>query len=98
MSSHRERWLVAEAAQHARQPADPGPGVAWPQTVTALSGLQWMQAILRGEQPSAATAVTLLDSTLGCGVHAALSQGKLHAHGSTTCLSFDMRLSGPKAS
>jgi len=40
---------------------------------------------------------TLLDSALGCCLHAALSQGRLHAHRSTTCLIFDMRPSGPKA-
>ena len=183
MSSHLEQWLAAEAIQRARQAAGPGPGVASAQTVAALSGLQLMQAMLRGEQPFAAIAATLdfmlidvehgravfqgrpgpahinpmgtvhggwyatlLDSALGCCVHAALPQGKayttlelkvnliraltpqvarvraegklihlggqtataearlvgpdgkVYAHGSTTCLIFDMRPTGPKAS
>jgi uncharacterized protein (TIGR00369 family) len=176
VSSTLESWLAAEALQRTRLAAGPGPGVADAHTVASLSGLQLMQAMLRGEQPYAAIAATLdfmlievehgravfqgtpgpahinpmgsvhggwyatlLDSALGCCVHAALPQGKayttlelkvnliraltprvprvraegklihlggqtataearlvgpdgkLYAHGSTTCLVFDLR-------
>ncbi len=108
-----EDWLAAEAAQRQRIQAGPGPGVASHADVAAQSGLQLLQAMLRGEQPHAAIAQTLdfmlvevahghavfqgrpvpahlnpmgsvhggwfaalLDSAMGCCVHASLPQGK----------------------
>lgn len=171
-----DAWLAAEAAQKAADAAGAGPGVATREQIAGLNGLEQLQALLRGELPSAVIAhtldfllvevahgravfqgtpgaahlnpmgtvhggwyATLLDSALGCCVHAALAAGKayttleikvnlvraltpkvqrvraeghvvhlggqtataearlvgpdgrLYAHGSTTCLIFDSR-------
>lgn len=171
-----DAWLAAEAAQKAADAAGAGPGVATREQIAGLTGLEQLQALLRGELPSALIAhtldfllvevahgravfqgtpgaahlnpmgtvhggwyATLLDSALGCCVHAALAAGKayttleikvnlvraltpkvqrvraeghvvhlggqtataearlvgpdgrLYAHGSTTCLIFDSR-------
>lgn len=171
-----DAWLAAEAAQKAADAAGAGPGVATREQIAGLTGLEQLQALLRGELPSAVIAhtldfllvevahgravfqgtpgaahlnpmgtvhggwyATLLDSALGCCVHAALAAGKayttleikvnlvraltpkvqrvraeghvvhlggqtataearlvgpdgrLYAHGSTTCLIFDSR-------
>ena len=176
MSSQLEHWLAAESAQRKRLDAGPGPGVTPLEAVARMTGLQMMQAMMRGEQPypfigqtmdflfvevAHGRAVcqatpsqrfinplgtmhggwyaTLLDTALGCCVHSALPlgksyttlelkvnlirairpdvqrvraegkiihvggqtataearlvgpDGKLYAHGSTTCLIFDLR-------
>ena len=168
-------WLAAETEQRTRRTA--GVGVARPELMATMDGLQQMQALLRGELPAPPISqtldfllveverghavfqgtpgpahlnplgtvhggwyATLLDSALGCAVHSAMPQGKayttlelkvnlvraigpqvqrvraigqtihvggqtatadarlvgpdgkLYAHGSTTCLVFDMRL------
>lgn len=54
-----ERWLAQEREQNARYAAGPGPGVARPEQVAHLSGLQLMQAMLAGELPYAPIARTL---------------------------------------
>jgi len=108
-----DAWLAEEAAVVARLNAGPGPGVARPDQVTGLTGLELMQAMLRGDLPYAAIAktldftivevsegravfqgtpgpahrnpmgtihggwyATLLDSALGCAVHTMMPVGR----------------------
>lgn len=52
-------WLAEEAAQRERYEAGRGPGVATPEEVAALSGLQLMQGMLEGRLPHAHIARTL---------------------------------------
>jgi uncharacterized protein (TIGR00369 family) len=54
-----ESWLAQEQEILRRLEAGPGPGVARPDQVAGLTGLQMMQAMLRGEIPYAAIAKTL---------------------------------------
>lgn len=54
-----DQWLAAEAEQGLRYEQGAGPGVARPEQVAHLDGLQLMQAMLRGELPHAAIASTL---------------------------------------
>jgi uncharacterized protein (TIGR00369 family) len=54
-----DAWLAEEAAVVSRLNAGPGPGVARPEQVAHLTGLELMQAMLRGELPYAAIAKTL---------------------------------------
>lgn len=54
-----ETWLAQEQEVLARMEAGPGPGVARPEQIAGLTGLQMMQAMLRGEIPYAAIAKTL---------------------------------------
>ena len=57
--NHLEHWLAQEREILALLDAGPGPGVATRAQITGLSGLQQMQAMLRGELPYAAIAKTL---------------------------------------
>ena len=52
-------WLAEEEQINAGLAAGAGPGVARPEQVEGLSGLDLMQAMLRGELPYAAIAKTL---------------------------------------
>lgn len=54
-----ETWLAQEQEVLARLEVGPGPGVARPEQIAGLTGLQMMQAMLRGEIPYAAIAKTL---------------------------------------
>ncbi|OGB30614.1 MAG: aromatic compound catabolic protein [Burkholderiales bacterium RIFCSPLOWO2_12_FULL_61_40] len=54
-----ETWMAQEQEVLARLEAGPGPGVARPEQIAGLTGLQMMQAMLRGEIPYAAIAKTL---------------------------------------
>lgn len=58
-ASHVEAWLAQEQEIRARLDAGPGPGVARPDQLIGRSGLEIMQAMLRGEIPYAAIARTL---------------------------------------
>lgn len=58
-ASHVEAWLAQEQEIRARLDAGPGPGVARPDQLAGCSGLEIMQAMLRGEIPYAAIARTL---------------------------------------
>lgn len=58
-----EAWLAQEREVLARLEAGPGPGVAKPEQLAGKSGLEMMEAMLRGEIPYAAIAKTL-DFTL----------------------------------
>lgn len=68
-------WLRAEAAVRARLDAGPGPGVARPEQLAGKSGLEMMEAMLRGELPYAAIAATLDFVLLEVGPGRALFQG-----------------------
>jgi len=57
--SQIESWLAQEQEVLARLEAGPGPGVARLDQVAGLTGLQMMQAMLRGDIPYAAIAKTL---------------------------------------
>ncbi|MFT4242577.1 MAG: PaaI family thioesterase [Acidovorax sp.] len=174
-SNQLEQWLAQERDIAARLDGGIGPGVSRPEQIAGLTGLQQMQAMLRGELPFAPIArtldfllvevdegravfqgtpgaahfnpmgtvhggwfATLLDSALGCAVHTRMLPGRgyttaelsvnivkaltpkvqrvraegrvihcgrqlatadarlvgpdgtLYAHGTTTCLVFDM--------
>ncbi len=174
-------WLAQEQAGLALLNQGPGPGVAKAEQIAGLSGLEVMQAMLRGEIPYAAIAktldfiilevepgravfqgtpgpghlnpmgtihggwyATLLDSALGCAIHTLMSPGRgyttaelgvnlvkaigpqvqriraegkvihcgrqlataearlfgpdgtLYAHGTTTCLVFDLKPPTPR--
>jgi uncharacterized protein (TIGR00369 family) len=54
-----ETWLTEEATVAARLNAGAGPGVARPEQILHLSGMEQMQALLRGELPYAEIAKTL---------------------------------------
>ena len=54
-----EAWLTEEADVIARLNAGPGPGVARPDQVAQRTGMELLQAMLRGELPYAAIAKTL---------------------------------------
>ncbi len=54
-----DTWLELENAVRARLDQGPGPGVAKPEQIAGLSGLEMMQAMLRGDIPYAAIAKTL---------------------------------------
>jgi uncharacterized protein (TIGR00369 family) len=52
-------WLTEEATVAARLNAGAGPGVARPEQILHLSGMEQMQALLRGDLPYAEIAKTL---------------------------------------
>jgi uncharacterized protein (TIGR00369 family) len=54
-----DAWLTEEEAVVARLNAGAGPGVARPEKILHLSGMEQMQALLRGELPYAEIAKTL---------------------------------------
>ena len=54
-----EAWMADENAALVSLKAGPGPGVARPDQIVGLSGLQMMQAMLEGKIPHAAIAYTL---------------------------------------
>ena len=54
-----DAWIAEEAALLARLRAGPGPGVARPDQIAGKTGLEMMQAMLRGELPHAEIATTL---------------------------------------
>lgn len=58
-SNELETWLEQEQAVLALLNAGPGPGVAKPEQISGKSGLEVMQAMLRGDIPYAAIAKTL---------------------------------------
>jgi uncharacterized protein (TIGR00369 family) len=74
-TSQLANWLSAEAAQRERYDAGRGPGVARPEEVAALSGLEMMQALVRGELPYAHIAQTLEFMLIEIGPGRAVFQG-----------------------
>src|SRR5689334_3552608 len=70
-----EAWLAQEREVQARLDAGAGPGVARPEQVMGKSGLELMQAMLRGELPYPPIARTLDFMLLEVGEGRALFQG-----------------------
>jgi uncharacterized protein (TIGR00369 family) len=71
-----ESWLALEREVAARMEDGAGPGVARPDQVAGLSGLEAMQAMLRGELPYAPIAKTLDFQLVEVGEGRALFQGR----------------------
>lgn len=74
-TNHLEAWLVQEQAVKAALDQGPGPGVARPEQVAGLSGLEMMQALLDGQLPYASIAKTLDFTILEVGPGRAVFQG-----------------------
>ncbi len=70
-----EAWLAQEREVMARLDAGAGPGVAKPGQIAGKTGLEAMQAMLRGELPYAAIAKTLDFTLLEVDAGRALFQG-----------------------
>jgi uncharacterized protein (TIGR00369 family) len=70
-----DAWLADAESVVARLNAGPGPGVARPDQIASLNGLQQMQAMLRGELPYAAIAKTLDFTIIDVSEGRALFQG-----------------------
>ena len=70
-----EAWLAQEREVTARLDAGPGPGVARPEQVAGKTGLDVMEAMLRGEIPYAPIARTLNFQILEVSHGRALFQG-----------------------
>jgi uncharacterized protein (TIGR00369 family) len=71
-----EEWLALEREVQGRLDAGAGSGLATPQQVAGKSGLEMLQAMLRGELPSAPIARTLDFQLLEVGEGRAVFQGK----------------------
>jgi uncharacterized protein (TIGR00369 family) len=74
-SNELETWLAQEAEVRARLDAGVGPGVTRPQELAGRSGLDVMQAMLRGELPYPPIAQTLDFTIIEVGEGRALFQG-----------------------
>jgi uncharacterized protein (TIGR00369 family) len=68
-------WLAQEAAVLQSLNTGPGPGVARPEQIAGKTGLEQMQAMLRGELPFAAIARTLDFMAIEIGDGSAIFQG-----------------------
>ena len=75
MSNQLEAWLAQEREVLAQLEAGVGPGVATPEQVAGKSGLEMMQALLRGELPYAPIARTLDFTLVEVGEGLAIFQG-----------------------
>lgn len=74
-SNHLDTWLAQEQAVRALLDNGPGPGVAKPEQIAGMNGMETMQAMLRGEIPYAAIAKTLDFLILEVDVGRAVFQG-----------------------
>ena len=70
-----ETWLAEEREVLERLNAGPGPGVSRPDQVAGKTGLEMMQAMLRGELPYAAIARTLDFTLIAISEGSAVFQG-----------------------
>lgn len=70
------QWIEEERAVMAQVDAGPGPGVATPDQIAGKSGLQAMQAMLRGELPYPTIARTLDFMLIEVGEGSAIFQGR----------------------
>ncbi len=70
-----ESWLAEEQEVLRRLDAGPGPGVARPDQVACMSGMDMMRAMLRGDIPYAAIAKTLDFLVIDVGDGSATFQG-----------------------
>ena len=73
--NHLEAWMEHERAVRKAMDGGPGPGVGRPDQVAGLSGLQVMQAMLRGEFPYPPIAQTLDFLLIDVGPGHAVFQG-----------------------
>ncbi|MGE4239319.1 PaaI family thioesterase [Ramlibacter sp.] len=73
--SELETWLAQEREMRTVLAAGPGAGVARPEQVAGMSGLETVQAMLRGELPSAPIAETLDFLLMEVGEGRAVFQG-----------------------
>jgi uncharacterized protein (TIGR00369 family) len=71
-----ETWLAQETEVLIRLEAGPGPGLASPEQLAGKSGLEVMQAMLRGEIPYAPIAKTLDFALIEVDAGRALFQGR----------------------
>ena len=78
MTQHNtlEQWLAQEREINERLAGGAGPGVARPEQVAGMTGLQMMQAMLRGELPYASIAKTLDFQLVEVAEGLAIFQGK----------------------
>ncbi len=74
-TNHLQNWLDEEQAVLAALAAGPGPGVARAEQLAGKSGLEMMQAMLRGEIPYAQIAKTLDFALLQVDAGRAMFQG-----------------------
>ena len=74
-TNHLETWLAQEHAARAVRDGGVGPGVARPDQIAGKTGLELMQAILRGEFPYPTMAQTLDFIILEAGHGHAVFQG-----------------------
>ncbi|KQU89362.1 aromatic compound catabolic protein [Variovorax sp. Root318D1] len=70
-----DAWIAQEAEIVQRLDAGPGPGLARPEQIAGKTGLEMMQAMLRGEIPFAAIAKTLDFTLLSVSPGVAVFQG-----------------------
>ena len=70
-----DAWIAQEAEVVQRLDAGPGPGLARPEQIVGKTGLEMMQAMLRGEIPYAAIAKTLDFTLLSVSPGVAVFQG-----------------------
>ena len=71
-----DAWIAQETEIVQRLDAGPGPGVARPEQIAGKTGLEMMQAMLRGEIPFAAIARTLDFTLLSVSPGVAVFQGR----------------------
>jgi len=71
-----DAWIAQETEIVQRLDAGPGPGVARPDQIAGKTGLEMMQAMLRGEIPFAAIARTLDFTLLSVSPGVAVFQGR----------------------
>jgi uncharacterized protein (TIGR00369 family) len=74
-TDHLEDWLAQEKIIRMAMSAGAGPGVATRQQIEGLSGLEMMQAMLRGELPSPTIAHTLDFTIVAVSLGHAVFQG-----------------------
>ncbi|MDB5827268.1 MAG: aromatic compound catabolic protein [Variovorax sp.] len=71
-----EAWIAREAEVNALLHAGPGPGVARPEEIEGMSGLEVMQAMIAGKIPYAAIAKTLNFTVVEVSPGVAIFQGE----------------------
>ncbi|MFM9426224.1 uncharacterized protein (TIGR00369 family) [Variovorax sp. GrIS 2.14] len=71
-----EAWIARETEVNALLHAGPGPGVARPEDIEGLTGLEVMQAMMDGKIPYAAIARTLNFTVVEISIGVAIFQGE----------------------
>jgi uncharacterized protein (TIGR00369 family) len=75
LSNALESWIAEESEVIARLQAGPGPGLARPEQIEGMTGLEIMQAMLCGDIPYAAIAKTLDFTVMSVAPGVAVFQG-----------------------